>query len=239
MLHLKVETFFYNTWWFWLLAALGIAIGGYFLVRSRLLQKLKIERLRTKISTDIHDEVSGLLAGIALQAEVMQHLGKDEFDKNRLQKIAEISRKAMSRLHDVIWSIDSRKDHLEDLLFRMQEHANDVLAPLNIQYQVQLRNLDLKMGIPIQIRQDLFFIFKEAINNVAKHAQAKVVHVRLVQQGRFFEMEIVDDGKPANEKKSGSGNGIQNMKMRAERIGGEITFVQNNGMTVALRMKRL
>ena len=239
VLHLKVETFFYNTWWFWLLAALGIAIGGYFLVRSRLLQKLKIERLRTKISTDIHDEVSGLLAGIALQAEVMQHLGKDEFDKNRLQKIAEISRKAMSRLHDVIWSIDSRKDHLEDLLFRMQEHANDVLAPLNIQYQVQLRNLDLKMGIPIQIRQDLFFIFKEAINNVAKHAQAKVVHVRLVQQGRFFEMEIVDDGKPANEKKSGSGNGMQNMKMRAERIGGEITFVQNNGMTVALRMKRL
>ena len=219
-------------------SALGLAFAGYLIVRSRLLQKLKIERLRTKISTDIHDEVSGLLAGIALQAEVMQHLGKDEFDRNRLQKIAEISRKAMSRLHDVIWSIDSRKDHLEDLLFRMQEHANDVLAPLNIHYQVHITNLDLKMGIPIQIRQDLFFIFKEAINNVAKHAQASTVVVRLAQPNRFFEMEIADDGKPANEKKSGSGNGMQNMKMRAQRIGGEIRCVHEKGMKVVLLMKR-
>lgn len=238
VLQLKVFAYVYKYWWFWVLVTLSLGIGVYYLVRARLIHKLKIERLRTKISADIHDEVSGLLAGIAMQAEVLQHLGSNTIDRSRLDKIAEISRKAMSRLHDVIWSVDSRKDHIEDLLFRMQEHANDVLTPMNVQYQVQLKNLDLKTRIPIQIRQDLYYIFKEAINNVAKHAQASQVHIRMGQQGRFFEMEIVDDGKNSGNIKTGAGNGVQNMRMRAERIGGEIHFTQEEGHRVYLRMRR-
>jgi signal transduction histidine kinase len=230
----------YKYWWFWALLALALGVGGYYALRFRLMHKLKIERLRTKIAADIHDEVSGLLAGIAMQAEVLQHLGANSVDAGKLNKIAEIARKAMSRLHDVIWSIDSRKDHIEDLLFRMQEHANDVLTPLNVQYQVTLKNLDLKTGIPIHIRQDLYYIFKEAINNVAKHAQASQVNIRLSQQGRFFAMEIANDGPiSTSTPKASSGNGLQNMKMRAERIGGQIHFIQDAEYRVFLRMKRL
>lgn len=240
VLEVKVFAYVYKYWWFWALLALALGVGGFYALRSRLVHKLKIERLRTKIAADIHDEVSGLLAGIAMQAEVLQHLGTNSVDAGKLNKISEIARKAMSRLHDVIWSIDSRKDHIEDLLFRMQEHANDVLSPLNIQYQVTLKNLDLKTSIPIQIRQDLYYIFKEAINNVAKHARATQVSIRLSHQGRFFEMEIANDGhRSTSSPKTNSGNGLQNMKMRAERIGAEIHFIQNVEYRVFLRMKRL
>ncbi len=239
VLEVQVYTYVYKYWWFWALLALAFGVGVYYALRSQLVHKLKIERLRTKIAADIHDEVSGLLAGIAMQAEVLRHLGTNSVDVDKLNKIAEIARKAMSRLHDVIWSIDSRKEHIEDLLFRMQEHANDVLSPLNVQYQVTLKNLDIKTSIPIQIRQDLYYIFKEAINNVAKHAQANQVNIRLSQQGRFFEMEIADDGQINTISKVNSGNGIQNMKMRAKRIGAEIHFVQDAGYRVLLRMKRL
>ncbi|WP_421799699.1 ligand-binding sensor domain-containing protein [Haliscomenobacter sp.] len=240
VLEVRVFTYVYKYWWFWALLALALGVGVYYALRSRLVHKLKIERLRTKIAADIHDEVSGLLAGIAMQAEVLQHLGTNSVDAGKLNKIAEIARKAMSRLHDVIWSIDSRKDHIEDLLFRMQEHANDVLSPLNVQYQVTLKNLDLKTGIPIQIRQDLYYIFKEAINNVAKHAKASQVNIRLGHQGRFFEMEIANDGPiPEITPKASSGNGLQNMKMRAQRIGAEIRFIQDAEYRVVLRMRRL
>lgn len=240
VLEVQVFTYVYKYWWFWALLALALGVGVYYALRSRLVHKLKIERLRTKIAADIHDEVSGLLAGIAMQAEVLQHLGTNSIDASKLNKIAEIARKAMSRLHDVIWSIDSRKDHIEDLLFRMQEHANDVLTPLNVQYQVTLKNLDLKTGIPIHIRQDLYYIFKEAINNVAKHAQANQVNIRLSQQGRFFAMEIANDGHlPTSPAKFNSGNGLENMKMRAQRIGAEIHFIQDEQYRVVLRMKRL
>lgn len=238
VLQVRVFAYVYKYWWFWVLLTLAVGTGIYAIVRARLLQKLKIERLRTKISADIHDEVSGLLAGIAMQAEVLQHLSPDTNERGKLDKIAEISRKAMSRLHDVIWSIDSRKDHIEDLLFRMQEHANDVLTPLNVHYQVQVKNLELKTRIPVPIRQDLYYIFKEAINNVAKHAQATQVTIRLGQQGRFFEMEIADNGKNSGDIKVGAGNGVQNMSMRAKRIGAEIHFIQEDGHRVYLQMKR-
>ena len=240
VLEVQVFAYVYKYWWFWVFLALALGAGVFYALRSRLVQKLKIERLRTKIAADIHDEVSGLLAGIAMQAEVLQHLDTNSVDAGKLNKIAEIARKAMSRLHDVIWSIDSRKDHIEDLLFRMQEHANDVLSPINVQYQVILKNLDHKTSIPIQIRQDLYYIFKEAINNVAKHAKASQVSIRLAHQGRFFEMEIANDGPIASSTtKPGSGNGLQNMKMRAQRIEAEIHFIQDAEYRVFLRMRRL
>ena len=239
-IQLHVATFFYHTWWFLILSILILITAVYFLLRYRLFQKLKVERLRTKISTDIHDEVSGLLAGIAMQAEALQLSKTTDLDKGKLAKIAEISRKAMSRLHDVIWSIDARKDRFEDLLLHMEEHASDVLLPLNIQYQVKVQYIDANIGIPIEIRQDLYYIFKEAINNVAKHAEkATMVQIRLGHNGWFFEMEILDNGQFFEASPKGTGQGMLNMKMRAKRIGGEIYFSHEKGFKVLLRMKRL
>jgi signal transduction histidine kinase len=239
-LQIQVYTYFYNYWWFWALMALGIGLAVYYLVRARLLEELRMEQLRTKLSTDIHDEVSGLLAGIAMQADVLQRTNAQQaMDWKKLEKIGEIARKAMSRLRDVIWSIDARKDRLEDLIARMHDHANDVLSPLNVQYQIQVQNLEPNLKIPIQLRQDLFYIFKEALNNVAKHAQASAVEVQLKHKGRFFEMEIKDNGQASFDEKARQGNGLQNMKMRAERIQAELSFVSEQGLKVLLRRRRL
>jgi signal transduction histidine kinase len=83
----------------------GIA---YSIFRYRLLQALAMERLRTKISSDLHDDVGSLLSGLAMQTQLME-INASETDKFKLQKITGISRNPISQMRDLVWSIDSRR----------------------------------------------------------------------------------------------------------------------------------
>ncbi len=233
------EQYFYNTYTFFVL--LILLLGGliYAAMRYRLMQQLKMERIRTQLASNIHDEVSGLLAGIALQSDVLQWDISEPSIIEKLQVVAEVSRKAMSKLHDVIWSADARRDHVEDLLIRMQEHANDVLTPLNITYEIKVLNINRQALIPVQIRPDLYFIFKEAINNVAKHVKEGNVMVNLKNEGNFFIMDIKDNGAIPPKENPSSGQGLKNMQMRAKRIKATLTTSWNDGFQVTLQMKRL
>jgi signal transduction histidine kinase len=90
-------------------------------------------------------------------------------------------------MSDVIWSIDSRNDRVEDLLQRMKEHLHEVLEPKDIDYYIETLRINPKSKIPVNVRQDLYLIFKEAINNVAKHSDATEVRIRLSTEGKHFK----------------------------------------------------
>jgi two-component sensor histidine kinase/streptogramin lyase len=237
-LQIIVEQHFYTTRWFFICLGLFLLALAYFALKYWLLQQLKMERIRTQLASNIHDEVSGLLAGIALQSEVLQWDIHDPKVIEKLKIVAEVSRKAMSKLHDVIWSADARRDHVQDLLIRMQEHADDVLSPLNIRYDIKMEYLNLKALVPVQVRQDLYFIFKEAINNVAKHVSEGSVLVVLKNEGQFFIMSIKDNGKNVPSGNIKSGQGLKNMSMRAKRIHATLTTEWDGGFHIVLQMKR-
>ena len=178
-----------------------------------------------------------------MQSDVLQMQVADSKSKERLNQIAEVSRRAMSKMSDVIWSIDSRKDKVEDLLHRMREHADEMLIPLNIVYQMHISKLERQKKIPATLRQDLYFIFKEAINNVAKHSSANKVNITFKNDGAEFLMIIKDNGKPSalkdrvNGKKSGQG--LANLAMRAQRIKAELDIDKGEeGYTIRLKRKK-
>lgn len=231
------QAFHRQAWFRWLVVALLLGLLGLGL-RYRLQQRQALERLRTKLASDIHDEVSGLLAGIAMQAEVLQWEVQEEKVNQKLQRIGEVSRKAMARLYDVIWAADARKDNLDDLLVRMQEHANDVLSPVGIDYHIQAKKLPPLGKVPFYLRQDLFYIFQEAINNVAKHGQANRVEVTLRQTPQHFEMLIRDNGTKEPSLGIRKGQGLHNMEMRAQRLKGELRTYWDEGFRVELRVKK-
>jgi streptogramin lyase/two-component sensor histidine kinase len=257
-----VEPAFYQTYWF---IALCILLATYVLYRIfqfRLREKVKMERIRTKLSSDLHDEVSGLLAGIAMQTDMLQESVKDDASLKRIKQMGEVSRKAMSKMSDVIWSIDSRKDRMDDLIIRMREHAEEILAPLEITYQLDVNSIDLKRKIPVQLRQNLYFIFKEAINNIAKHSQATEVRIQLYNKGNEFQMTVADNGgtasgrsntdeynyrgngrpaasAPPKRGRKKTGQGLSNLRMRAARIDAQIDIKPGEeGYTVQLRRRR-
>ena len=230
---------FYKTWRFWFIIsllsiALILAINRY-----QLNQKLKVERLRTKLSSDLHDEVSGLLSGIAMQSELLEIMTTDEKNKSKLGSIAKVSRSAMSRMSDVIWSIDARKDTVGDLLTRMSEHAMDILNPLNIEWKIAVENIDKKNKIPVLLRENLYFIYKEAINNIGKHSAANQVHISFGNYDKQFKMTIHNNGaaKVVPQKSHKKGQGTANMKMRADKINATLTKKTTKGYTVVLTRK--
>ena len=244
LLPIFVKPAFYETTWFYLTCLLITSIIIYLFFQNRLEQKLKMERIRTRLSSDLHDEVSGLLSGIAMQTDVLQMSTANPTNKQRLQHIGEVSRKAMSKMSDVIWSIDSRKDKVDELIKRMQEHADEILSPIDIAYQMKVERLDLQRKLPVTLRQNLYFIYKEAINNVAKHSGADKVDILLKNEGNHFIMQIKDNGINQQQKaKNGfkkTGQGLSNLKMRAYRIDAQIDFLQQeDGFEVALKRKKL
>jgi len=238
---MSVKEIFYKRTWFIILGLFLLAVVVYRVLRYRLEEKLRMERLRTQLASDLHDEVSGLLAGISLQSELLRSQISEPSIDLKLQNIRQASQRAMSKMSDVIWSIDSRRDRLSELINRMEEHADEVLLPINVRYHLETHQLETDGPIPANIRQNIYFIYKEVINNVAKHAQAKQVDIWMGNRGYHFELLIKDDGVGESDngtKRGKKGQGLANLRMRAQRLDAELSIQNGNGFTIHLRMKK-
>ncbi|MFQ5447969.1 MAG: triple tyrosine motif-containing protein, partial [Saprospiraceae bacterium] len=235
---IRVKPFFYQTWWFVLACALLVAGIAYAIARYRLQRLLEMERMRTKIASDLHDEVGSMLSGLAMQAEILE-LSNKQNDPARLRYLSEISRLAVSKMRDLVWSIDSRRDQVKNLLDRMREHAAEILTPNDITFRFQLGDLPLEKKMPVIIRQHLFLIFKEAVTNICRHSCASSVVIFLGNRNDGFEMSIADNGAGTADKVPSSGLGMANMRMRAEALGAEFSVEQSDGFLVKIRVKML
>jgi signal transduction histidine kinase len=121
-----------------------------------------------------------------------------------------------------------------NLIDRMRDFAAGVFSIQSIDVVFKLAGLDMQKKLPIHFRQNLYLIFKEAINNIAKHAEASRVAIHLENANGAFKMTIQDDGKILGELERSTGHGLRNMRMRAARIGGDLEIRRNGGCTVNL-----
>jgi signal transduction histidine kinase len=142
-------------------------------------------------------------------------------------------------MSDIVWSIDARNDLTKNLIDRMRDFSTSLLVEKDIQMKFSHRGLELDKKLPIHIRQNLFLIFKEAINNIYKHSNASKVKVDLSKTQNKFSMKINDNGEGFNPDLIKKGNGLTNMKLRAERIGAQILIKTDNGVEISLKMKKI
>jgi signal transduction histidine kinase len=179
-----------------------------------------------------------LLTRISIHTELIKHAHLDiDKNKNELNKIAETSRLATTTMSDVLWSVDARNDKAGNLIDRMREHADMMLLPLGIKV-IFNHNLNSDKTINLTVRQELFLIFKECIHNIAKHSKSTEVTIDLKNGNGKFEMYVSDNGK-INAINSTHGQGLKNMKMRAEKIAASIEIWQQNGFHVKLICKSI
>ena len=159
--------------------------------------------------------------------------------QNRIGTIQELCKKVVSTMSDVIWSIDSRNETLNNLIDKMKDFSFQLLNEKNIQmnYSIEVENTEQKINI--NTKQNIYLIFKEAINNIAKHSNAKNVEIIIHSAQNNFEMKIMDDGRGLPEGVNEKGNGLRNMKMRAEKIGGKFEMVSDNGLMIKLTIDKM
>src|SRR4029077_13375159 len=122
----------------------------------------------------------------------------------------------MDSMSDIVWSINTKNDELENVFYRMREHAMQLLEAkdyaVHFRFDEKLHHVKLDM----QSRRDLYLIYKEALNNIAKYADGNTVWIDLSMNNNKIELDIKDDGKGFNiTKTNGKGNGLKNMKKRA------------------------
>ncbi len=226
---------FWETWWFRGLALAAMALGLVWLYRHRVARLLEVERLRVRIASDLHDDIGATLTKISLHAELIEESQEPNEVRDSLRKIGAMSRELVTTMSDVVWSIDARNDTVGNLLDRMREFAASVLAAKSATFTFSASGLDLQKQLSVTLRQNVYLIFKEAINNIAKHAaEASHVDINLKNAEGNFNLIVRDDGKNSKSGEKLTGQGLRNMKMRAARIGGRLDFSCENGCIVSL-----
>ncbi|RZM20653.1 MAG: hypothetical protein EOO88_35550, partial [Pedobacter sp.] len=237
MLHFKIATPFWKTWWFRSILVLAVFLLAYILYRSRLKQIKKIYEVRSSISRSLHDEVGATLSSINIYSDVARTKTNDPSIKQLVDKVYDASANAMENMSDIVWYVNPKNDLLENLLVRMREYALPLLEAkgINVLFDAGENTEDLKTTM--EQRHNLYLIFKEGINNALKYAQAKNISIVLAKEGNLVTMEIKDDGKGFDVANHYSGNGITNMQFRAKAIRGllHINAAPNTGTTITLR----
>ncbi len=231
-----VNEHFYKSWWFISLLAFILILIVYFIYNYRLQQAIRVERLRTRLSSDLHDDVGGLLSGVAYQMELLDRT-VDEKHRPLIRRVAESSRTAMVRMRDVIWAIDARNSTWGDLRLRMWEYANEQLVPLGIDFKLTEKGLQPEIELTAELRHGLILIFKEFLTNSIKHAEATKIEVEVERNRGELTITLKDNGKGAELSRITTGQGLDNMRMRVEKMGGKIAMDGNQGFSVEIKLR--
>ena len=223
---------------YYLIGAMGLVFIAilYVLIQR---QKAQLNKLRVQLASDIHDDAGSLLAGIAMQAELLEFKLAGEA-KDDLRKLSQQSRQAMANLRDIVWAVDVRKDNWSALLDRLGDYANEVLAYKGIAFRIKHEGINLKKDLPGETRKHLYLIAKEAIANVARHSNASEVCLTFRQEKGKLSVSIEDNGQPLTTKKEKtSGLGLSNIRMRAKALNAKLEIIKENGFGVRLQLAAL
>lgn len=216
---------FWLRWWFLMLVALTLAGAVYGVYRYRVSRLLEVANMRTRIATDLHDDIGANLTRISILSEVAkQKYGNDKApDGNPLSSIADIARESVASMNDIVWAISPERDSLRDLTRRMRQHADEVFTLRDIDLEFNAPEQDLKLGV--NLRRDLLLIFKEAVNNAARHSQCSRVAIEFSADNRTLSLRVSDNGNGFDLSLKSAGHGLMSMRRRTEKLNGRFDVV--------------
>jgi signal transduction histidine kinase len=245
----RVRPPFWRTWWFTTAVALAAAALAYALYRFRLAQVLRLERTRTRIAADLHDDIGASLSRIALQSELLKRpaiLPPPDAER-LLSDIGASARALVDGMSDIVWSIDPKRDDLASLAARARQFALGLFEPLGITLTLRLPEDAARLRLGPEHRRHLYLFIKEAANNIARHAAARQVVIELgVDAGRLV-IDVTDDGRgftppvdtqatPAPARRGGGGHGLPSMRARAALLHGTLSIRSAPGGGTTLRL---
>jgi len=249
-LELMVFRHFWQTWWFITLAGLSFMVSMVGSVRimekrkhhrrlKQLEQERTLERERTRIAQDLHDEMGAKLCRISFLSE---HARRGELPSEELNdqitSISNASREVLHSLDEIVWAVNPQNDTLEHVASYIGQYAEDYFQMTGVQCELDIPTQLPPHPLSSQTRHHLFLATHEALTNILKHSGATRAMISMVSSNTTFEISISDNGKGFNvaviESKAESpttvsGDGLSNMRRRLADIGGHCQIESTSG----------
>ena len=227
---------FWRTWWFIAGAIITLLFMIYSLSTLKIRNLLIIEKLKTKLAADLHDNIGSGLTEISILSELTSRELENVSDSTsqNLKSISETARRLVDNMGDIVWVVNPRRDTLHDLIIKLKDSYSEVLTYMGI--SMKTTNLDKleDIKLPMEYRQNLYLIFKEGINNSIKHSKCSKIKLEVNIKGETLEMILRDNGIGIDNNGKQPGNGLKNMESRASSIGGVLKLKSgtNKGTTI-------
>jgi hypothetical protein len=227
---------FWMRWWFIALCVITIGSVLYAIFKYRVNQLKNIIALRLKISQDLHDEIGASISGINLLSQVASEklqVNKTEEASEYLFKIKTYTQDVIEKLSDMVWVFNPQNDSIEKLLQRIRSFSIPIASSKNIELHFETDKETDTKNLSISQRKAIYLISKEALNNIFKYADCNNIYFSLYTSSSKWQLIIRDDGRGFIPSENENGNGLKNMKKRAEEIGAGFNIrSQNAGGTV-------
>ena len=214
--------------WFWGLVSMmtaSLLFAGWRYVASVRFQRLNaLEQERRRIARDIHDDLGTSLTRVSAMADSGSGSEKDPAGlRADLAAIRAVSQEMTRSMDEIVWAINPQNDTLESMVNYLSEYAGEFLAPTGLRLRLDMPLQLPALSMSADIRHNLLLAYKEALNNIVKHAAAREVRVTLKIEPRLLRLAVRDDGcgLPSEPDAPPGGNGLLNMRNRMTRLNGE------------------
>ncbi len=199
----------------------------------------ELSTVRENVAQDFHDELGNKLAGITILSDLMMADENLQHSKsiNMVSQIQKDAKDLYFGIKDFVWSIDSKSDNLQELLVYLVDFGEDLFQYKNIVFKTKVNILEKDVRLPYYWSRQLLLLFKEAMTNSLKHADASTVTLELSIMDNILSIKFSDDGKGFDMDKIKRKNGLLNLQKRATKINGSLTISSNNGTIVEFKGK--
>ena len=234
-LQVMVQPSWWQTLWFRVLVA-ALIVGVLLFVRNyRKTKAHEVQQLRLRIAGDLHDDLSSDLSGVAVVADMIRkNEALDASQREDLAMIRDTAVRMVDGVRDIVWYIDPEHDSIDAMVDRMRTVAERLLRGISYSFDVSAsRRIP---NLSMEARKDLYLIFKEALQNVVRHAEAQEVNIDLVINRRRVRLTIKDDGVGFDPAADADGTGLRSMRRRAHQLGAtfEIRGSEDSGSVIDL-----
>jgi signal transduction histidine kinase len=187
----------------------------------------KINAIRSKIAYEMHQDIGNDLNALVFKIKNWQSKNDYPINKEYIN-LEKGTIGIVSKVNDIVWSLDSEKNDLHSLQNHLVAYAQDTLSNSNLGLiiapviQIPKRKLDSIT------KKNIYLLYKEAINNIVKHAEALSVNIKFKYKNRKLTIHIMDDGKGFDFEKINKGNGLDSMNNRISILNGKLQIMPNH-----------
>ncbi|NOZ93631.1 MAG: hypothetical protein GXP47_02685 [Acidobacteria bacterium] len=237
----------WRRWWFLAAVASLLVVGLVGVHRLRASRLVAVERVRTQIATDLHDDLGTALARISILSAVAERQldgsglpgTASGTTASVLREIGGTARGLLDANRELVWSLDPGRDDLHSMIARLRRYAGDTLGGVGISWEIMTtvsQEQAQSIHLDPETRRNLYLLLKEAISNIARHSGARSATIR-IEAGQELDVLVHDDGTGFDpDGGEDAGDGLRNMRRRARALDARLRIETAPGKGTRIRV---